>query len=35
MKKSIAYGATDTTVVKEQIASNQKLLDEWVVAAKK
>jgi hypothetical protein len=30
MKQAIAYGQADTTVVKEQIASNQKLLDEWM-----
>ena len=29
MKKSIALGKTDTTVVKEQIEANEKLLTEW------
>jgi len=29
MKKSIALGKTDTTVVKEQIEASEKLLTEW------
>lgn len=29
MKKSIAYGKADTTVAKEQVAGNEKMLAEW------
>ncbi len=29
MKKSIAYGKTDTTVAKEVLAGNEKMLEEW------
>jgi len=32
MKQSIAYGKADTTVAKEQVDANEKLLAEWSTA---
>jgi hypothetical protein len=34
MKKSITYGKADTTVAKEQVASNEKMLEEWTAKKK-